>query len=465
MSLDISTRRVIACGIGDNRLPTRKSAVTVAVRARVLGELARHLASEALDEDAVIDLVVQRTAVSGGQLCVLSLVDQVHSQLRIAGAAHPDREVADFFRHLDEGAPTPLGGGLAGRVAATRRTLLMTDLRGRELLRYLIPEQRARFEYPPEALRTFARDLAQVLIVPIRQPDLTLGTLGLWRWGKAAPFTPTDADWLAAVADLVALALANVRLHRETCGRQLALDAARRVDLALAASVDVRLALDVIMDQLVAHLGNDAVSLLAPCGQGGGLEVVAAAGLAGPARREGLVLGARHYAQAWLTGEAQVVPAGQLELWLAQVGLPGRTFGSVEIVPLLARGEPVGLLELFRHQPEERPAEALPVIESLALRAGIALDAYREHRAARDRLRLGGDLSSIEELSRAQLAVLRLLSEGTSNRQIAARLHISENTVKSHLREVFRKLGARTRLQAAMKGAAWLRADDAANYA
>jgi DNA-binding NarL/FixJ family response regulator len=56
-------------------------------------------------------------------------------------------------------------------------------------------------------------------------------------------------------------------------------------------------------------------------------------------------------------------------------------------------------------------------------------------------------------LSDQQRAILRLISEGYSNREIASRVHLSENTVKSHIQEIFRKLGVRTRVEAAIRAA------------
>jgi DNA-binding NarL/FixJ family response regulator len=44
-----------------------------------------------------------------------------------------------------------------------------------------------------------------------------------------------------------------------------------------------------------------------------------------------------------------------------------------------------------------------------------------------------------------QLAVLKMLGEGATNKAIAEALSISENTVKSHLRSIFEGLGVRTR--------------------
>jgi DNA-binding NarL/FixJ family response regulator len=44
--------------------------------------------------------------------------------------------------------------------------------------------------------------------------------------------------------------------------------------------------------------------------------------------------------------------------------------------------------------------------------------------------------------------VLRLLSDGRSNRDIASQLFISENTVKNHVRNILEKLHLRSRMEA-----------------
>ncbi|MBN2547761.1 MAG: response regulator transcription factor [Anaerolineales bacterium] len=53
-----------------------------------------------------------------------------------------------------------------------------------------------------------------------------------------------------------------------------------------------------------------------------------------------------------------------------------------------------------------------------------------------------------EKLSSRELEVLQLVAEGASNSEIAARLHISQATVKSHLINIFNKLGVSDRTAA-----------------
>jgi DNA-binding NarL/FixJ family response regulator len=62
------------------------------------------------------------------------------------------------------------------------------------------------------------------------------------------------------------------------------------------------------------------------------------------------------------------------------------------------------------------------------------------------------DHRDFEDLSPKQLAALRLLAQGLERKQIAEHMGVGEETVKSHLSEVRRKLGARTSAQAVAIG-------------
>jgi len=79
-----------------------------------------------------------------------------------------------------------------------------------------------------------------------------------------------------------------------------------------------------------------------------------------------------------------------------------------------------------------------PTAESLAAVYGDNLPEVEE------------DLS--EEITSRETDVLRMLAEGLVNKDIAARLGISEHTVKFHISSILDKLGASTRTEAVMLG-------------
>ncbi|MCA9471534.1 MAG: response regulator transcription factor [Nitrospirales bacterium] len=55
----------------------------------------------------------------------------------------------------------------------------------------------------------------------------------------------------------------------------------------------------------------------------------------------------------------------------------------------------------------------------------------------------------IEKLSEQERAILTLVSEGKTNKEIASHIHVSESTVKNYLGKIFEKLGVTRRAEAA----------------
>ena len=59
------------------------------------------------------------------------------------------------------------------------------------------------------------------------------------------------------------------------------------------------------------------------------------------------------------------------------------------------------------------------------------------------------DPSPLTDLTEREVEVLKLVAQGLGNKEIAARLSLSENTVKTHVRHILSKLNARSRAEAA----------------
>ncbi len=51
-------------------------------------------------------------------------------------------------------------------------------------------------------------------------------------------------------------------------------------------------------------------------------------------------------------------------------------------------------------------------------------------------------------LSKTELKIIALLEKGLTNKSISEKCEISENTVKFHLKNIYKKLGVHSRLQA-----------------
>ena len=121
-------------------------------------------------------------------------------------------------------------------------------------------------------------------------------------------------------------------------------------------------------------------------------------------------------------------------------------------LPLSSGGRILGAVVLFGRKSIPTDIETVRFFETLAGLAALAISQRPlEEQAADDPGHEAVDPAPPSGgLTRSQLAILRLVVEGRSNREIAGAVHLSENTVKFHVRELFRKLNARNRVEAAM---------------
>jgi LuxR family transcriptional regulator, maltose regulon positive regulatory protein len=89
--------------------------------------------------------------------------------------------------------------------------------------------------------------------------------------------------------------------------------------------------------------------------------------------------------------------------------------------------------------------EALAELEDVGRISALADEVALELETARARAGSGAMLESPTE---AELAVLRLLATDLSTRQMAEQLYLSPNTIRSHMRALYRKLGVNARADA-----------------
>jgi two-component system nitrate/nitrite response regulator NarL len=105
-----------------------------------------------------------------------------------------------------------------------------------------------------------------------------------------------------------------------------------------------------------------------------------------------------------------------------------------------------------------RASEAFEVVGVAASSAGVppsadvVLFARGGEASATSRQPTSGETVAGTILSNREREILALLADGLVNKQIAARLGISTNTVKTHLELLFDKLGVTTRAEAVATG-------------
>lgn len=153
---------------------------------------------------------------------------------------------------------------------------------------------------------------------------------------------------------------------------------------------------------------------------------------------------------------------------------------SYVVAPLISRGTVVGFLHCD-HYPTQRQASDVDrdvlwafaegfarVHERMALMERIQAQRSQVGTVLDTALRslpeslgvtprpgglISGRLNALAELTARETEVLQLMVAGATNRAIASRLVIAEDTVKSHVKQVLRKLGVTNRAQAIARAA------------
>ncbi|HET7090146.1 MAG TPA: response regulator transcription factor [Anaerolineae bacterium] len=100
---------------------------------------------------------------------------------------------------------------------------------------------------------------------------------------------------------------------------------------------------------------------------------------------------------------------------------------------------------LLKGAPRDQVFDAIRVVHGggSLLQPAVASKLLKQVQSGTDRTG-----SRAGELTSREIEVLRLLAQGQANKQIAARLGISERTVKFHVSAIFRKLDATNRTEA-----------------
>src|SRR5205823_2427294 len=193
------------------------------------------------------------------------------------------------------------------------------------------------------------------------------------------------------------LAVENAQLYEDAVKRLDRLAALQGVSLAVSASPDLRLTLKVILDHVTAQLKVDAADVMLLDETDNTLSLAASTGFL-----------------------ATAVPDYRLP---ADEGMPGQSLMSRRI----------------------ETVTALSAFSQFRRRSLFAREGFKSYGA-------------VPLISRLEREIMRLVVEGKTNREVAAEVHLSQNTVKFHMRQILQKSGASNRTdlahQAAKEG--WL---------
>jgi PAS domain S-box-containing protein len=153
--------------------------------------------------------------------------------------------------------------------------------------------------------------------------------------------------------------------------------ALRNIDMAISASFDLRLILNILLEQITTQLNVDAAALLLSKPETGSLDYAAGRGFRTVAlRHTHLLFGEGFAGKAVVNRQLIHIPdlretPGQLK---QSKQLIDEGFITYLGVPLIAKGQVKGVLEVFHRTKKEVDADWLGFLETLSGQAAIAID-------------------------------------------------------------------------------------------
>ncbi|MFH2104377.1 MAG: PAS domain S-box protein [Chloroflexota bacterium] len=226
------------------------------------------------------------------------------------------------------------------------------------------------------------KNAQSAIYVPMNAQGKVIGLIQVQSY-RLNRFSNDDIGLLTLVANTAAVTIENARLFSETQQRLQRLYALHAIDLAISASVDLRVTLNILLDHVMNQLNADAAAILLfnpglqaleyISGRGfnarsvEGLQVRMGSGLAGQ-----IVLNRRMLSIPDLNQ-----PDALRGLVPSQPSLADEGFQAYHGVPLVSKGRIQGVLEIYHRSAVRPDSEWLNFLETLAGQAAIAIDTSR----------------------------------------------------------------------------------------
>lgn len=422
--------------------------------AAAVAEVTAQLAGARLDPEAILRIVTGTLSRLRPGTWVATLMNKDPRTVRIVAASDSDPEIAEYVETMQFTRGESMTTPITTRVIESGEPLLIPNVAYEDFMGTLSDDVREYIERNRPPISSPVRYLG-VLIVPMRARGSTVGTLGVFERRASSPLTERDIRWVQDVADRTGIAADNAQLYVDAVQRLERLTALRSVRLAISGSPDLRLTLQVILDQATAGLGVDAADVLLVDEKDGMLEAVASTGFQSTSIPDyRLPLDEGLPGRAFLGRRIETVTAlGAFSQFRRRSMFAREGFKAYGAVPLIAGGKLAGVLEVFHRSPLQADQEWLEFLDAIGSDAAIAIDNASLH----SRLQQAGTQGARRpttpppDLSRLEKEILGYVIEGLSNRVIAEKVHLSQHTVKFHVGQLLDRLGVSNRTELARK--------------
>ena len=419
---------------------------------RGLTDVTQQMANARLGPEAILSAITASLSRMRPGTWVASLINKDPRTVRVVAANDSDPLLARYVEDMHSSGQAS-ASSIAMQVIETGRPIVLQSVPYSAFVEMLRTDVRDYMEANSLPVASPASAVG-ILVVPMHARGSTVGALGVYTGGAGSPVTQNDVAWLQAIADRTGLAADNAQLYADSVRRLERLTAMRNIGLAIAGSPDLRLILQVILDQVIAGLKVDAADLFLLDEAGTTLVMAAQTGFLSTSIPEyrlpideklpGRILSRPHV--------ESVTEGSALSRFRRRSLFAREGFRAYCAAPLVARNRASGVLEVFTRSGLEPDAEWIGFLEALASYAAVAIDgasmSERLERASTGprRTPVGAPrLNSLEQ------RILSLLVEGTTNADIAAAVHLSQSTVKFHVRQILQRVGATNRTELARK--------------
>jgi DNA-binding CsgD family transcriptional regulator/GAF domain-containing protein len=419
----------------------------------MVSEITEELSMTRLNVKAIITTLTRSLSRRRPGMWMATLLNTDPSTSMVIVADDSNHSNADYIStylaHLDRLGRVP-NTGLAREVIDSGRPALFPRMAWSEFVQYFTSHGQ---NYYAEHPMPVAFDSVGMLLVPMHAREATIGTLGVVDWNSRQRLDEDDVKWVQLLADRAGNLLEYALFHDAAIDRLERLIALRNVALAITSSDDLRLTLEVILEQVTSKLKLHAAGFLLP--DESGLELVSAAytgfhSASIPSYRFPLDPELRDPAlirRTPLVRELDRIDHGQRRSLFAREG-----FQLYIGMPLISGNKFRGVLEVFHRSPLEPDQEWFGFLEAMGSNAAIAI----ERSTTQETLERSGHVPSrptapVPEFSRLERWILGLVVDGATNQEIAETVHLSQNTVKFHVRRILQKAGTVNRTELARK--------------
>jgi response regulator RpfG family c-di-GMP phosphodiesterase len=210
--------------------------------------------------------------------------------------------------------------------------------------------------------------------IPLIAEEKTMGVLWI---ARQAGLLEADSRLLTSIGDMVAGSIQRASLFDQTRKQLHRVTALRTIDLAISSSLDLRITLNVLLDQVSSELNVDAAAVLLFVPNSQILEYSAGRGfhtdlLSQSKTPVGVGLAGTAAFERRTIQVTNLATSVQDPLWDGLITM--ENFQSCWITPLVSKGQVKGVLEVFQRKDFLPDAEWLDFFEALAGQAAIAIE-------------------------------------------------------------------------------------------